>query len=277
MTKKPTLVEWLIVILVFALAFSFLIDTAPAVVVANVLLGWVGFIGRIPRLMQWRWEALWSVLIYATLLIVGGHFFARWLYQHMRGERWRMAWSLRFFFLFMLMFAAGTSAVAIVHQTTWIITQPEPMFGMGLSRANRVKCSSNLRQIGECIEVHAKEHGGKYPDDLQQLIIDADLNPEVLVCPSSDQERARGATTQESAANAHKDLHYSYLYLGKGLVQPVEPLLVIAYERQPSHEGHGMNVLFADGHCEWFPKESMQKLLAQIQAAGGKAILFDSK
>ena len=281
MKMKMTLVEWLVVIGIFALLLSIFTDAiaGPMMVFGQLLGGWIGFVGRIPRLMRWRWEMVWSVAIYAALLFVGGHFFARWLYGEMKHQRWRWAWTLRLFVLFILMFAAGTSAVAIVHQTTCIATEPEPMFAYsgGRERANRVKCASNLRYIGECIGQYAREHQGKYPDDLQQLIIDADLNPEVLICPSSNQEKAPGATTAESAANAHKDLHYSYLYLGKGLVKPVEPLLVIAYERKGNHEDDGMNVLFADGHDEWFGRANMRKLLAQIEAAGGKAIVYDNK
>jgi prepilin-type processing-associated H-X9-DG protein len=281
MKMKLTLVELLVVIGILALALTCVGgDIPPVQIMGELLLGWAPFLGRLPQRMQWRWEVIWSVMIYATLLVIGGHLFARWLYQQMKGGQWRFEWSLRFFLIFILMFAAGTSAVAIVHQTTWVIREPGPMFshtGPSRERANRMKCSSNLRQIGQGIELYAKEHGGKYPDDIQQLIIHADVNPEVLICPSSNHERATGATTQELAANAHKDLHHSYLYLGKGLVQPVKAELVIAYERKRNHEDDGMNVLFADGHFEWFAAESMKKLMAQIDEGGGKAISYDSK
>ena len=209
MKLKMTLIEWLVVILIITLLASIFIEEVGALVMVAgyVLGGWIGFIARNQGGIRWRWEVVWSVVIYATLLLTGGHYFARWLFGEMKQQRWRWTWTLRLFVLFVLMFAAGTSAVAIVHQTTWIATQPEPMFahsGGSRERPNRVQCASNLRWIAQCIEFYASEHQGKYPDDLQQLVIDADLNPEALICPSSNHEKAIGATTREVAANAHK-------------------------------------------------------------------------
>jgi prepilin-type processing-associated H-X9-DG protein len=287
MKKKITLVELLVIVAIVALAFSCLVPELPSpfIIIGYLVGGWVGFIGRISGQMHWRWEVIISVAIYASILVVGGHYFARWLYREMRGlsndpaipGRWKWSWTMRLFALFVLMFAAGTSAVAIVHQTAWIATAPEPMFSRGGERSNRVRCSSNLRQIGMGIELYANDHQGKYPDDIQELIVKADIHPEVLICPSSIHEKATGATIAEAAENARKDLHYSYIYLGKGLVKPVNPELVIAYERPGNHDSDGMNVLFGDGHCEWFNEPSMRKLLAQIEAAGGKASVFENK
>src|SRR5256885_7877258 len=111
MKMKLTLIELLVVIGIFALTFSIFVETGPFLIFGNILIGWVSFIGRIPRLMQWRWEVVWSVAIYATLLIVGGHFFARWLYGEMKHQRLRWTWRLRLFVLIILMFAAGRTAV----------------------------------------------------------------------------------------------------------------------------------------------------------------------
>jgi hypothetical protein len=242
----------------------------------HVFTGWFPFMSRIPARMQWRWEVLYSVAIYGTLLIIGSHYFARWLYREMRGAsndpatpgRWSWGWSFRLFALFILMFAAGTSAVAITHQTAWLATGPEPMFYRGRERSNRVKCASNLRQIGQGIELYASDHQGRYPDDIQELIVKADINPEVLICPASDHEKAIGNTIEEVAANARKVEHHSYIYLGKGLIHPAPADMVIAYERDGNHLNDGMNVLFGDFHCEWIGPDQSRRFLEKIAKAG---------
>src|SRR5688572_22410966 len=97
-----------------------------------------------------------------------------------------------------------------------------PALNAAKERANRVKCSSNLRQIGQGLLLYANDNKGVYPRTradvagtytcftfptatdpfttggptvndvtaaLFLLVRNADINPEVFVCPSSNQEK----------------------------------------------------------------------------------------
>jgi prepilin-type N-terminal cleavage/methylation domain-containing protein len=96
-----------------------------------------------------------------------------------------------------------------------------PALNAAKERANRVKCASNLRQIGQGLMLYANDNKGQYPRvkynataaltyynlrltqdpfttgaptngvtaALYLLIRNTDLNPEVFVCPSSNQEK----------------------------------------------------------------------------------------
>jgi len=61
-----------------------------------------------------------------------------------------------------------------------------PSLGRAREQANRVKCASNLRQIGQAAMMYANEHAGQLPPDLLTLFQDQDLTSEVFVCPSSE-------------------------------------------------------------------------------------------
>src|SRR4051812_42098516 len=80
-----------------------------------------------------------------------------------------------------------------------------PLLGIGIlmpslcrarEPANRVKCASNERPIGQALLLYAKEHAGHYPDSLPELLLTQDITPEVFVCPSSNGEKAQGDTAE---------------------------------------------------------------------------------
>src|SRR3954471_16339432 len=56
--------------------------------------------------------------------------------------------------------------------------------------ANRVKCGSNLRQIGQAIALYAQGHGGQYPPSLAVLLSADDITAEVMICASSNDEKS---------------------------------------------------------------------------------------
>ncbi len=117
-------------------------------------------------------------------------------------------------------------------------------------RAQRIKCGSNLRQIGVSIGRYAAEHGGRYPDQLEELFA-YDLTPATLICPSSTETAAIGATTQAVLADLHAGPHCSYIYLGKGLTTATPSTTVVALESVANHNQAGGEVLYADGHVDW--------------------------
>ena len=114
--------------------------------------------------------------------------------------------------------------------------------------ANRVKCASNLKQIGQAMLLYANEHGNAYPDSFVTLLRTEDLVPEVLCCPSSNAEKAKSIeslTTQPSEQNC------SYLYYGDGVRSDAPADAVVAIDRLDDHDNDGANALFADGHVEF--------------------------
>src|SRR5258706_6801351 len=198
-----------------------------------------------------------------------------------------------------------------------------PALNAAKERANRVKCSSNLRQIGQGLLLYANDNKGIYPrtpantmgtytcftaggastatdpfgtggpavNDVTAamflLVRNADINPEVFVCPSSNAEKD---TLNNKPANQRcnfygpNNLSYSYtnpypgdnsIGLGYKLNGNVPADFAIAGDRNDgdvtanltvnsasaaseqkklnskNHEGDGQNVLFNDGHCEW--------------------------
>jgi prepilin-type N-terminal cleavage/methylation domain-containing protein len=198
-----------------------------------------------------------------------------------------------------------------------------PALNAAKERANRVKCSSNLRQIGQGLLLYANDNKGIYPrcpantagtytnftaggtstatdpfgtggpalNDVTAamflLVRNADINPEVFVCPSSNQEKDtlnnKPANQRCNFYNAN-NLSYSFanpypndtaIGLGYKLNGNVPADLAIAGDRNDgdgasagavtsasaaseqkkinskNHETDGQNVLFNDGHCEW--------------------------
>jgi prepilin-type processing-associated H-X9-DG protein len=260
------------ILVVFGLIL--LLDTCTGahltLIVLQLISGWAFFIARIPTRIHWRWETVISIAIYSALLILGSHYFARWLYRELRGVsnnpaspgRWKWTWTLRFFTLFILLFAAGTAAVAMTHQTAWLVTSPEPHFAfLRTKQVDRIYCSRQLKDIGYALDEYAKAHDGRLPDDLQQLIEHQHILSHEFVCPSTNLQRATGPTTREIADNARKPEHCSYIYRGKGLMRPLNAEFVIVYERADVHAGDGMNLLFADGNVLWVAKDEVQHWL----------------
>jgi len=240
--------------LVILLILMFLSLDQVQMMLPHLLLGWMDFIQRNIHQMRVRREVIWSVLLYAAILVVGGHYFARWLLRHLNGGLWKWSWSLRGFVLFLLMFIAGTSAVAVVRQTEWLVHADRPMFSFR-------SCSSHLRQIGQGLLLYRLDHG-KYPDDLAEVLLDTGLEPEVLCCPATADEPAEGKTREEMVENARKKGHCSYIYFCKGRVEVGDDDVMVS--ESLSNHRDGINAVFGDGHCEWIRRQDAEELLAKL-------------
>ena len=162
------------------------------------------------------------------------------------------------------------------HPLTWVIASVVaallllsillPSRSRGRPAANRVKCGSNLRMIGQAIMLYANENQGRYPDKLGDLM-DQGITTTVFICPASNDEAAvPGPTTQASSANVHAGGHLSYIYLGKGLTGTQPATMVIAYEPLTNHANTGMNVLFGDGHVDFIFLPAATTLIAELNA-----------
>jgi len=129
--------------------------------------------------------------------------------------------------------------------------------------SGRVKSASNLRQIGQAILLYGNDHQGKYPDSFQTILLNEDITSEVFVSPSRSETPASGATQQQAADQLTEGGHVSYVYLGRGLsANTVTPDTIVAYEMIPN-SGDGSNVLFGDGHVEYFAAPTAAKIIGR--------------
>ena len=154
-----------------------------------------------------------------------------------------------------------------------------PSLGRAREQANRIKCASNLRQIGMACIMYAGANGGQFPDAIGTLYANSDLTPEVFNCPSSDAARAVGPTTQATAnllqnspPSGSSGHCQSYVYVGRGLTNPSPPNVVVAYDLPTNHpvkdgaRRRGGNVLYADAHVEWHDLAELNAIAAAVQA-----------
>jgi prepilin-type processing-associated H-X9-DG protein len=139
----------------------------------------------------------------------------------------------------------------------------------GKEGANRVKCGSNLRQIGMAMLMYSNENRGAYPPTLNELLLTQDISSDVCVCPSTSDKAPPSPYANPNPSRRQFDLtpgkHLSYVYLGKGMTNTAGALTVLVYEPLADHR-EGSNVLFGDGRVEFIPKPVMDKVLAELQA-----------
>ncbi len=154
-----------------------------------------------------------------------------------------------------------------------------PSLNRARQMANTIKCQSNVRIIGQALQVYASQNRGAYPDTLAPLLADGTLSADALVCPSSNDTAAAGPTAQARAANLQTGGHLSYVYLGKGMnAHSTASNTVVLYEPPANHGKDGITVLFGDGHVEFVRGSSGQRLVNEVESGqnpppirGGKA------
>ncbi len=123
-----------------------------------LLFGWVFFLWRVLPRMKVNWGTI-AVSGTALALFAGGvHWIACGWFRRKypeaieAGKKWKMRWSLAVVAGVILMFAAGTSLIGVVHQTSWLATSTEPMYGSALK--SYATNSWNLKSIGLALHNH---------------------------------------------------------------------------------------------------------------------------
>jgi hypothetical protein len=152
--------------------------------------------------------------------------------------------------------AVVAAAYAILRPNITICSEP----------ATRVRCASNLRQVGQALAIYCRDHGGVLPPTFDEVLSHGDIGPAVFICPATSDEPAEGNNARQWLKEFGKPGHNSYVYvIGSVPETRLTPAHILAHEPLQNHTD-GMNVLYGDYHVDWVPKRDAAYLLAEIQA-----------
>jgi prepilin-type processing-associated H-X9-DG protein len=135
-----------------------------------------------------------------------------------------------------------------------------PSLNRARETANRVKCASNMKQIGNALLVYANANRGQYPPDLVTLLNNSPaLGVDTMTCPSSSDTPATSAATLNAGG------HLSYIYV-PGMTTRASSNAVLLYEPLTNHTNDGINILFGDGHVEFLLRAQAQPIITAVES-----------
>ncbi|HEX2973125.1 MAG TPA: hypothetical protein VHP11_12385 [Tepidisphaeraceae bacterium] len=90
---------------------------------------------------------------------------------------------------------------SLVTGTSTAVSILLPALNAARERANRVRCASNLRQMGIGAMLYANDHKGQFPPDLGTMITASDLPPRSLHMPQQWQSPASGDPLRQAGSH----------------------------------------------------------------------------
>jgi hypothetical protein len=157
-----------------------------------------------------------------------------------------------------LLTGGGLTTVGSAALATSILL---PSLNRARETANRVKCASNMKQVGTAIFLYAGSHKYHYPPDLGTLVITQDIADSAFVCPDSDSHPVDPTGLTHDQLRARVSADSDYTYLGQNLTVDDDPNALVLYENIKNHED-GTNMLFSDGSVYFILRKDAARIIA---------------
>lgn len=128
------------------------------------------------------------------------------------------------------------------------------------NRVGAIHCASNLRNIGQALNLYCNNNAGQFPPDLQTLLSTTDIDPFAFECVSTPPSNTPSSIPHRGPGSR------SFVYL-RPSAHPADlhPDTVLIYEHLSNHR-FCANILFADGRVEQIPSNLFSKILSDLQS-----------
>jgi hypothetical protein len=145
-----TLGAFLLLVLLFIMRFWQ--DAHPSGEIGiDLVFGWIAFLWRVVPSVRIQWDGIAIFAGASIALIVILHSFLNWLTTAAANPectpkpRWRWKWTIAIATGVLVIFVAGISVVGVTHQTYWLASSKEPLYGQDLPRYARGSSQWNLK------------------------------------------------------------------------------------------------------------------------------------
>ena len=147
----------------------------------DLLFGWIGFLQRTLPHVTLRRDGLLTFALGLVGVTLVAHGLLRWISQQIQSRRpqphiaWRVRSTVMLVGMVVALFVAGISMIGVTHQTAWLATSNDPLFGRHVY--NRfVDHPFSMRWVGLAIDNTAVSRG--FPN---RAVTDADGAPQSWV------------------------------------------------------------------------------------------------
>ena len=138
-----------------------------------------------------------------------------------------------------------------------------PALALAREKARRASCLNNLKQIGLAVRMYSTDYKEQFPTNFGSLQPYVGSNSVALFrCPSAKYPQTGGPATVGALSAT-----FCGYNMRPGMSESDSPGAVLACDKNGSsndvtqtsggyggnHNGDGGNLLFVDGHVEWFP------------------------
>jgi len=90
--------------------------------------------------------------------------------------------------------------------------------------------------------------------------------PNIFICAQTPDTPAPGSSPKARGNNLERGGHLSYIYIGQNLDENSPDDAVLVYEKLGNHGNQGTNVLFKDGHVQWYDAKQTATLMSELGA-----------
>jgi hypothetical protein len=208
----------------------------------RLLFGWLFHLRNVLPALSWSLETILCSLGALLLGVSGLHL----LMPRLFGRAWPLRWSVAWCGLLTLLFATSIAAVGIVHQTGWLfrVTWFEYPFSTHVQGS-----ILNAHQVILLCKGFAKEHEGRWPDSLDELIQPGGLMTERLFFSQVNRRIAPEP----------------WVYLGAGRRDDDDPSTPILISPQATPESP-IVVGWLNGSTDYIAKpQEIQKIMERLQ------------